>query len=45
MKIGIIGENGVATTNRPCDMVERKTTNAGDFRDMHHPEMAEGPVK
>ena len=39
MKIGIIGGNGVAATNRLCDMVERKVTTAGAFRDAHHPEM------
>ncbi len=39
MKIGVIGGNGVAATNRLCDMVERKITMAGAFRDAHHPEM------
>lgn len=39
MKIGVIGGNGVAATNRLCDMVERKVTAAGAFRDAHHPEM------
>lgn len=39
MKVGIIGGNGVAATNRLCDMVERKITAAGAFRDAHHPEM------
>lgn len=39
MKIGVIGGNGVAATNRLCDMVERKVTVAGAFRDAHHPEM------
>ena len=39
MKIGVIGGNGVAATNRLCDMVERKVTSAGAFRDAHHPEM------
>ena len=39
MKIGVIGGNGVAATNRLCDMVERKLTAAGAFRDAHHPEM------
>ena len=39
MKIGVIGGNGVAATNRLCDMVERKITQAGAFRDAHHPEM------
>lgn len=39
MKIGVIGGNGVAATNRLCDMIERKCTAAGAFRDAHHPEM------
>lgn len=39
MKIGVIGGNGVAATNRLCEMVERKVTAAGAFRDAHHPEM------
>ena len=39
MKIGIIGGNGVAATNRLCDMIERKVTAAGASRDAHHPEM------
>lgn len=39
MKIGVIGGNGVAATNRLCDMVERKITQDGAFRDAHHPEM------
>lgn len=39
MMIGVIGGNGVAATNRLCDMIERKTTQAGAFRDAHHPEM------
>lgn len=39
MKFGVIGGNGVAATNRLCDMVERKNTAAGAFRDAHHPEM------
>lgn len=39
MKIGVIGGNGVAATNRLCDMIERKVTTAGAFRDAHHPEM------
>lgn len=39
MKIGVIGGNGVAATNRLCYMVERKVTAAGAFRDAHHPEM------
>ena len=39
MKIGVIGGNGVAATNRLCDMIERKVTAAGAFRDAHHPEI------
>lgn len=39
MKVGVIGGNGVAATNRLLDMVERKVTAAGAFRDAHHPEM------
>ena len=39
MKFGIIGGNGVAATNRLLDMVERKVTAQGAFRDAHHPEM------
>ena len=39
MKTGVIGGNGVAATNRLCDMVERKVTAAGAYRDAHHPEM------
>jgi len=39
MKIGVIGGNGVAATNRLCAMIENKVTLAGAFRDAHHPEM------
>lgn len=39
MKIGVIGGNGVAATNRLCDMIERKLTAKGAFRDAHHPEL------
>lgn len=39
MKIGVIGGNGVAATNRLCEFIERKETIAGAFRDAHHPEM------
>lgn len=39
MKIGVIGGNGVAATNRLCEMIERKVTAAGAFRDAHHPDM------
>lgn len=37
--IGVIGGNGVAATNRLCQLVENKITQAGAFRDAHHPEM------
>lgn len=39
VKIGVIGGNGVAATNRLCDIVERNLTDNGAFRDAHHPEM------
>lgn len=39
MKIGIIGGNGVAATNRLLDMIERKGTANGAYRDAHHPEL------
>lgn len=39
MKIGVIGGNGVAATNLLCNMIERKVTAQGAFRDAHHPEM------
>lgn len=39
MKFGVIGGNGVAATNLLCEMVERKITDSGAFRDAHHPEM------
>lgn len=39
MMIGVIGGNGVAATNRLCEMIERKLTAAGAFRDAHHPEL------
>lgn len=39
MKIGVIGGNGVAATNRLCDMMERRVTELGAYRDAHHPEM------
>lgn len=39
MRIGVIGGNGVAATNLLCEMIERKMTSAGAFRDAHHPEM------
>ena len=37
--IGIIGGNGVAATNRLLQLVENIVTNAGGYRDAHHPEM------
>lgn len=37
--IGIIGGNGVAATNRLCQLIEEKLTKKGAFRDFHHPEM------
>lgn len=37
--LGIIGGNGVAATNRLCQLIEKKITKAGAYRDCHHPEM------
>lgn len=37
--IGVIGGNGVAATNRLCQLVEELYTKNGAFRDAHHPEM------
>lgn len=37
--IGVIGGNGVAATNRLCQLIEMKMTEKGAFRDAHHPEM------
>ena len=37
--IGVIGGNGVAATNRLCQLVEMEMTENGAFRDAHHPEM------
>ena len=37
--IGVIGGNGVAATNRLCQLIEEKLTKGGAFRDAHHPEM------
>lgn len=37
--VGVIGGNGVAATNRLCDLIEMKFTKNGAFRDAHHPEM------
>ncbi len=39
MKIGVIGGNGVAATNRLCDIVEEKMTVAGAVCDQDHMEM------
>lgn len=37
--LGVIGGNGVAATNRLCQLIEEKRTQSGAFRDDHHPEM------
>lgn len=37
--IGVIGGNGVAATNRLCQLVEEMGVKNGAFRDAHHPEM------
>lgn len=37
--IGVIGGNGVAATNKLCQLIEEKLTRNGAFRDAHHPEM------
>jgi aspartate racemase len=37
--IGVIGGNGVAATNRLCQLIEEKLTELGAYRDAHHPEM------
>lgn len=37
--IGVIGGNGVAATNKLCQLIEEKCTQNGAFRDCHHPEM------
>lgn len=37
--IGIIGGNGVAATNKLCQLIEEKLTANGAYRDAHHPEM------
>lgn len=37
--IGVIGANGVAATNRLCELVEERVVKSGGFRDCHHPEM------
>ena len=37
--IGIIGGNGVAATNKLCELIEELYTRSGAIRDAHHPEM------
>lgn len=37
--IGVIGGNGVAATNRLCQLIEEKIVRMGAYRDAHHPEM------
>lgn len=37
--IGVIGANGVAATNRLCELIEERVVKAGGYRDCHHPEM------
>ena len=37
--LGVIGGNGVAATNRLCQLIEEKRTRSGAYRDDHHPEM------
>ena len=37
--IGVIGGNGVAATNRLCQLIEEIGVKDGAFRDAHHPEM------
>jgi len=39
IKIGIIGGNGVAATNKLNDLIEIELTKNGAFRDCHHPEI------
>ncbi|MDR2410467.1 MAG: amino acid racemase [Bacteroidales bacterium] len=39
MIIGVIGGAGVAATNKLCELIEKELTEAGAFRDEHHPEM------
>lgn len=38
-KIGVIGGNGVAATNKLLELIENDYTKGGAFRDCHHPEM------
>ena len=37
--IGVIGGNGVAATNKLCQLIEDLCVKNGAFRDAHHPEM------
>lgn len=37
--IGVIGGNGVAATNKLCELIEIELTQTNAFRDAHHPEM------
>lgn len=37
--LGVIGGNGVAATNKLCQLIEERLTKLGAFRDAHHPEM------
>lgn len=37
--LGVIGGNGVAATNKLCQLIEENLTKKGAFRDCHHPEM------
>ena len=39
MKIGVIGGNGVAATNKLCEIIENKITQNKAIRDCDHPEM------
>lgn len=39
MKIGIIGGNGVAATNKLCEIIENKLTKDRAIRDCDHPEI------
>lgn len=38
-RVGVIGGNGVAATNKLCELVEVRLTREGAFRDAHQPEM------
>ena len=37
--IGVVGGNGVAATNKLCQLIEERLTKNGAYRDAHHPEM------